>query len=113
MHEASIVLSVISIVEEEAGKHGVLKVNTITMCVGELSCVEKQTLQACFEIASKSPALEKAELIFEPVKAVLRCDSCGAAFGRENWLENCPECNGSSISIEHGRELYVKNFDAD
>ncbi len=113
MHETSIVLSTISIVEDEARKHGVSKINSITMCIGELTCVEKETLRGCFDVAVESGALAGAKLIIEPVAAVFRCEKCGASLGRKQWSGTCPKCAGGDVCLEQGRELYVKSFEAD
>lgn len=113
MHEASLVLSTISIVEEEAKRLGVTKINSITMCVGELACVEEQTLRGCFEVAVEDGTLSGTELIIEPVQAVYRCDKCDASLTGRKQPPVCPKCNIGSLCLEKGRELYVKSFEAD
>lgn len=113
MHEASIILSIISIVEEEARRRGVSRVNSVTMCVGELACVEERSLRGCFEVAVEMSALAGAELIIEPVESVFRCDSCGASSQGRAWADACPQCNADRMTLVHGRELFVKSFEAD
>ncbi|SKA67811.1 hydrogenase maturation nickel metallochaperone HypA [Desulfobaculum bizertense] len=113
MHEISIILSIISIVEEEAKKHGISHVHSVTICVGELSCVEEQTLRGCFEVATETSSLAGAKLIIEPVEAVFNCARCGGSIRAHTWLNTCSHCNANDLNLVQGRELFVKNFEAD
>ncbi|WP_371384776.1 hydrogenase maturation nickel metallochaperone HypA [Pseudodesulfovibrio karagichevae] len=113
MHETAIILSTISIVEEEAKKRGVSQIHSVTMCVGELACVEEQTLRGCFEVAVETSTLSGAELIIKPVEAVFCCGSCGASNRGRTWSDTCPRCKAANLTLTQGRELYVKSFEAD
>ena len=113
MHETSIVLSIISIVEDEARKRRVSRINTVTLCVGELASIEENTLRGCFEIAVENSMLAEAELVIEPVEAVFSCNCCGVTVTGRSGPDSCPGCQCSSLNLKQGRELYVKSFEAD
>ncbi|MDC7217724.1 MAG: hydrogenase maturation nickel metallochaperone HypA [Spirochaetales bacterium] len=113
MHEASIVLGILNIVEEEAKRLHLNKVNKITMCLGEFTCAEVQTLRDCFELVAEPTLAAEAELIIESVKATAKCNRCRKVFPVKKQEMECPYCGSKTMRLKSGRELYVKSFEAD
>ncbi|CCH50254.1 hydrogenase maturation nickel metallochaperone HypA/HybF [Pseudodesulfovibrio piezophilus] len=113
MHEATIVLGALTIVEEEMKKLGLNTVSRITLCRGELACVEEQTLQGCFEIASQTGFAQGAELAIERIPISFKCTRCDTIETTKILPSSCRHCGSEHLNLATGRELYVKNFEAE
>jgi hydrogenase nickel incorporation protein HypA/HybF len=113
MHESTLALSILGIVVDEAAKAHAAAVRSVTLCVGELACVEPQTLTACFELVAEGTLADKTRLSIRRIPATGTCEVCGAAVRRQNRLMRCPKCSAASIKLVTGRELYVESIEVD
>jgi hydrogenase nickel incorporation protein HypA/HybF len=91
MHEYSIIQSLLTRVEEEAGKHGAVSVHRIELRIGEQSGVEMDLLITAFETFRHGSICQAAELSVTPVPAVWRCPVCGRQLGQGDILL-CGDC---------------------
>ena len=92
MHEYSIVSALLARVEAEARVHGAEKVHSIRVQIGELSGVEKDLLEAAYELARERTLCEKAELEIVPVEARWACRSCKTTIPKGAILR-CSDCD--------------------
>ncbi|MEG2005208.1 MAG: hydrogenase maturation nickel metallochaperone HypA, partial [Bilophila sp.] len=63
MHEATMVASLMRIIEEEATRYAVERITRVRLAVGLFTAVEPQTLRACFELFAEGTVAEGAELV--------------------------------------------------
>lgn len=113
MHELSICMSILSIVEEEvAKKDDVTGVKTVTLKVGELSCLEARTLTSCFEVISEKTIADGAKLVVNAVKARWACKACGHEF-EERLPGQCPACEKRQLKMVAGREFLVESLEVE
>jgi hydrogenase nickel incorporation protein HypA/HybF len=107
MHELSIALSLLDLVEEEADRRGV-RVATIHLRLGPLSGVVRDALISAFELAREGTPQEQAELVVEEVPVVVLCPKCAAPKTPESaWELCCPTCGTPTPEVLSGRELEV------
>ena len=111
MHEYGITESLLKIVEDKAAEAGVSKVSTIRVVVGALTGFVPESIQFYFETMSKNTVADGAMLEFEQPPVKLRCRSCGEEFQPDHLQWSCPVCNRTEVSIEGGRELYIKDME--
>lgn len=102
MHEASLVMGILRIVQDEAAKHGSPHVMRVTLGMGLLACVEAQTLRGCFEIFAENTIADKAELVIEKIPLKCRCESCAHSFALHKRHFLCPHCGSTDITFEGG-----------
>lgn len=99
MHELGIVYHIIRDVENVARAHGVRRVSSVTLLLGEVSGVVPDLLLDAWRwAADKKPITEGAELIVEPVEAVTHCGACGLDYATVEHGKTCPHC-GSGETI--------------
>ena len=108
MHEQSIVASLLSLAIEDAKKDKAQRIISIKLVVGELTGVEKDAVSFYFGFMAKNTIAAGASLEFTYTKAQLRCRDCDILFPRNKLKFNCPECDGKTIEIVGGRELYIE-----
>ena len=93
MHELGIVYHIIRDVENVARAHGVRRVSSVTLLLGEVSGVVPDLLLDAWRwAADKKPITEGAELIVEPVEAVTHCGACGLDYATVEHGKTCPHC---------------------
>jgi len=108
MHELSIALSILELVEEEAERRGHARVEAIHLKIGPLSGVVKEALVSAFELASEQTDFAKCSLVIEDVPISIRCEHCNAERPvRSLQSFFCLECGTPASEIVHGRELQI------
>lgn len=111
MHEISLIESIIEIIIAEMPEHNVTRIESIALRIGEMRQVIPETLHFGFDILSKDTPVEGAKLIIESVPIKGRCRTCGQEFVIENYLNNCPKCEGIDNEIISGKELEIAGFE--
>src|SRR4051794_24069169 len=108
MHELSIALSILDIVEEEADRRGGVLVRAIHIKLGPLSGVVKDALLAAYEMARAESRFTDSQLVIEEVPVVLFCAACNAEQLAESLQSmRCAACGVPSNHIVRGRELEI------
>lgn len=117
MHEMSIAQSIMSIIQDEMGKHGLTKVNRVVLKNGRLAGVVSDALSFAWEVLTKNSPLDGAELVVEEIPLQLACGGCGHEFICEDAISHlmpCPLC-GEQLGhkVLSGKEMYIDSIDAD
>jgi hydrogenase nickel incorporation protein HypA/HybF len=108
MHELSIAMSIIEMVEEESRKHGGVQVTAVHLKLGALSGVVKEALLGSFEMACEDTVLRGAKLVVEDIPVLIYCQACKAQRPVSSiQLFCCAECGTPSAAVVQGKELEV------
>jgi hydrogenase nickel incorporation protein HypA/HybF len=106
MHELSIAMSILEVVEEEMQRHNGAKLEAIHVRLGPLSGVVKESLLSAYELAREPTTFSKARLVFEDCPIVMFCPNCQAERSVESLQRLCcTECDTPASKIVRGREL--------
>jgi hydrogenase nickel incorporation protein HypA/HybF len=107
MHELSIAMSIVEVVQEEAGRRGV-QVEAVHLKLGALSGVVKEALLSGYEMACADTPLQGSRLVVEDVPVVVLCPACrGPRPLRSLQLFCCAECGAPASEVVQGKELEV------
>lgn len=121
MHEVSVVSSLVDAVLRELEKYRVIKVNSVTVIIGDLTNLGEEQMRFAYEIVTRDTILEGSEFIVEHEPIELSCDSCGYT-GPARILSDpdfemhsipilaCPQCNGH-VHVTKGQTCAVKCMD--
>ena len=119
MHEMSIVEALLEAVQRarvdalrrESRVHSDGRVLAVHVRVGGLRQVVPETLQFCYEAATRDTSLAGSRLEIERVPATARCRECRAEFAVEdNWFE-CPRCQTVGAELLTGQELDLTSIE--
>ncbi len=113
MHEFSIAIGIIEIVNQHAEKAEAHIVNEIEIEVGELSGVVLDAMEFAMESAKKGTLAENAGIVFHYIKGRGQCRDCGKAFDLQNVFDPCPFCGAFNPEVKQGKELRVKAINVD
>jgi len=113
MHEMAIAEGILDIVLDYAARNQATKVTKIQLLLGEMSGVETDALQFCFEALSKKTMAEGTNLTLHRVPLMGHCKDCDATTQIERYRFLCPHCDSANLEIVSGRELQVEFLEVD
>jgi hydrogenase nickel incorporation protein HypA/HybF len=113
MHELSIAMSIVDIVEDYAKKAKANKVKQLDLEIGTQSGVVDEALKFAMDEAFKGNVLEGAEVKIHKVQAEAKCDACGHVFPVDELFSPCPKCSQIRNELVKGKELNVKKIIVD
>lgn len=114
MHEISLAVSILDIIEEYAAKEKFRKVNSIRLSFGRLTCIEPKALEFAFEVQAGGTRAEGAKLNFEILPVSVHCLACEADSDMDAFSGSCPKCGAFEVMITGGREdLKIIDMDVD
>jgi hydrogenase nickel incorporation protein HypA/HybF len=107
MHELSIALSILDLVEEEAERRAG-RVAAVHLKLGPLSGVVKEALVSAYDLARAGTPFAQAELVVEEVPVAAYCPTCAAERTLTAFPQLCcPTCGTPTPEVVRGRELEV------
>lgn len=121
MHEVSIVSNLVRGVLLELESHDVVKVNSVTAVIGDLTNLGSEQMSFAYEVVTRDTVLEGSEFIIERERIELQCKECGFN-GPAKVLEDpdfsshsipilaCPQCGGP-VTVTKGQTCMVKYID--
>jgi hydrogenase nickel incorporation protein HypA/HybF len=108
MHELSIAVGILDMVEEEMRKHEGAQLDAVILRIGALSGVVKEALLSAYELAREQSAFANSQLILEDVPIAVFCLKCNAERPVHSVQDlRCTECDTPASEVLRGRELEV------
>jgi hydrogenase nickel incorporation protein HypA/HybF len=108
MHEVSIALSLLDIVEKKCREEGYQRVESVSVRVGKASGVLPEAFSFAWEAVKKDTIARDSRLTLNLIPVGGTCVACGAHFETENtFLTECPFCSSASFQVIQGRELEI------
>ncbi|KEY59092.1 hydrogenase maturation nickel metallochaperone HypA [Serratia sp. DD3] len=113
MHEISLCLSTMELIEQQARQHGAKRVTAVWLEIGALSCIEEQALRFSFASASRYTLAEGCHLRLSYQPAQAWCWDCSASVYIEQHDAGCPQCGGHTLRVESGESLRLKQIEVE
>jgi hydrogenase nickel incorporation protein HypA/HybF len=108
MHELSIAVSILEVVEEEMQSHPGAQLEAVHLRLGPLSGVVKEALTSAYELAREQTPFPRSRLVFEETPLIIYCSRCQAERAPESVQElSCAVCGQPAAEVRGGRELEV------
>ncbi|KXG44443.1 hydrogenase maturation nickel metallochaperone HypA/HybF [Tepidibacillus decaturensis] len=113
MHEMALMGDILHLIEEDAKKRNIKKVEEVDLIVGELSNALPDALEMAFDVY-KSQGIDfldknaKLTIIHEKAKAI--CVICELEYMPEQRIAVCPACNFPSGKLIAGETFKVKSY---
>ncbi len=106
MHEVSVALSLLEMIEERCRNEGYSSVESVRVRIGKASSILPEALKLAFEMAKKETVAGEAELLIDLIPVRALCKRCLKSFeGEDSFIFECPFCNSPSLRLISGREL--------
>lgn len=112
MHELSIAMRVIEMVEQEVAAAGGGRVVSVSLRIGELAGVSEPALQFAFEQAREGTVAADARLQITHLPVQIFCPACAAVreLPRVPPLA-CPVCGRPTGDLRQGEELELDSIE--
>ena len=110
MHELSIVMSMVDIVEDELQKSGAGAVLEIELEIGTLSGVILEAMEFALDEGVKNTILGKTKKKIISIPGRAKCNQCSHEFDVEDLFTSCPECSSFDSTVIQGEELRIKSI---
>jgi hydrogenase nickel insertion protein HypA len=109
MHEASIALSILDIVQSKCQEEGCSSVDSIRVRIGKAAGILPDSLIFAFDSAKDNTVARNATLAIETVPVGGTCHDCKKEFTVEGvqYVFSCPLCGSKSFEITSGREMEI------
>ncbi len=111
MHELSVVMEVITCVEQALDDQPGRRIRRLDLRIGALSGVERELFEDCLGVAVENTALEDAELVIEDVPVEVDCLDCGQVTQPTPPLLECAVCGAANTTVVSGRDLVVHSME--
>ncbi len=113
MHELSIAMNIVKIVNQEyiKGKYN-SEITKIFFSAGKMNAIIPDSLQLNFNIVkSRYKEMKNAELIIEEKNVIIKCQKCNeeVEINEPNFL--CQKCGSIDIDLVQGKEMHVDSFE--
>jgi hydrogenase nickel incorporation protein HypA/HybF len=113
MHELGITSRIIQTVTQEMQRHGLSRVNSVRIRLGELSGIDPSALLFSWEASTRGTAFEPVRLEIQPVPASGRCRHCQREFNVVDLMFRCPDCQSGKIDLVRGQEIEIASLDVE
>lgn len=110
MHELSIVLNIVDIIEQEALKAGADSVSVIELDIGKLSTIEPATFEFAWKHGIRDSVLDGVDLILNYIPGKGSCRECNTIFEMETLFDPCPDCGNYLSEIIEGQQMSIKTI---
>ena len=104
MHELAITQSVVAAVSDRLGD---VRVDVITLEVGQLSGVVADSIRFCFDLCVEGTSMQGATLDIIDIPGQAHCETCGSTFELTDRIPLCA-CGSASLTILDGEQLRIK-----
>jgi hydrogenase nickel incorporation protein HypA/HybF len=113
MHEVAVARQIVEAVVDTALRHGGGRVCAARLVLGELTCIDPETLTFAFEVGCRGTCAESCRLEIRRLPLVLRCRGCGGEGERSGPVDPCPRCGAVGGDVLQGREIRLTTIDVD
>ncbi|MCO6428886.1 hydrogenase maturation nickel metallochaperone HypA [Nitrosomonas communis] len=113
MHEMSLAENVLQIIEEAAHHQSFTCVKMVWLEIGQLACVEQESLHFCFEVVTRDSIAQRARLEIIDIPAVGWCKICTHEVPMITLHDACPQCGSYGLKVLRGDTLRVKELEVE
>jgi len=110
MHEYSLIMSLLSRVEDETRRRGALRIHALAIRVGDLSGVDPDLLAGAYELAREGTSCASAELRLTRVPALWSCPGCRRPFAPGEVLR-CTACGAAAVLSDGADALTLDSIE--
>lgn len=111
MHELSLAESMRELIEERAALEGFSAVKTVYLQIGQLSHVEAEAMQFCFDSVMQGSIAEYAALKISTPEGLGECRSCHKQSKMTHLYDACTHCGEFGLHILQGDQVNVSSIE--
>lgn len=110
MHELSIALNIVEIIQQEAVVHKANSILELEIEIGELAGVDIECLRFTMDSVIRNTILENCEIKYNTIHGLCKCIACNHEYDASTLFSCCPQCGSYASKNISGTELRIKSF---
>ncbi len=95
----------------EARESNAKRIMTVQLALGEISELDRDSIQKHWDELSRGTAAEQAQLRIRLIQAEVQCMACFAQYHPLNGEIHCPHCGSYGAKILSGEEFYLESIE--
>lgn len=112
MHETSIALGILDIINDRCIAEGYHSVESVRLRIGRAAGIMPEALLFSFDVAKEGTLAENATLIIDSIPLGGICSECKSEFEvEEAYVLSCPQCGSTAFKIQKGYEMEIVEMD--
>ena len=111
MHEMSLAEGVLQLIEDAAHQQEFAKVTAVWLEIGQLSGVEVEAMEFCFEAVMRDSIADGARLEIIALPGIGWCMQCAMTVPMTEVFGECPQCGSHQMQVTGGTEMRVKELE--
>jgi len=113
MHEMTLAVSVLQIVEDAVRREGLRHVRAVWLEIGQLASVEPEAMRFCFDAVARDSVAEGARLEIVTTAGAAWCNLCSKAVALAELGAPCPHCGGYRLRLTEGTGMRVMELEGE
>ncbi len=105
MHELSLAENILQLIEDAAQQQHFTQVEAVWLEIGQLACVEHESLRFFFNSVKKDTIAQEAKLEIITITGQGICDRCHQTIAVNSYDMACPRCGSYAVTITQGEEM--------
>ncbi len=110
MHEITILVELVNMVEEAAKENNVVRIDTVTIQIGQLSSIVPRYMREYYPNVTEGTILEGSKLKIEMIPGNGLCHHCDKVFNVVKNKGRCPICRADDWELLSGKEFNLKEI---
>lgn len=113
MHELSLAENLLQIIEDAARTQQFSRVRTVRLEIGQLACIEQESLRFYFDAVTADSIAQQAKLEIIDIAGQAECEACGQRCRIEAYDTACPHCGCYALKVTQGGEMRIKELEVE
>lgn len=113
MHELSLAESLLQVIESAAHQQQFSRVKTVWLEIGQLACVEQESLRFYFDVVKADSIARQARLEIIDIAGQAECEDCHRNCSIDIYHTACPYCGHYALKITRGEEMRIKELEVE
>lgn len=109
----SLVEGVRELIEDAAAREGFSRVSSVRVEIGQLSGVEREAFEFCFDLAMRGGIADGARLEVVATPGRGRCPACGRETALAVVYAPCEHCGTVPVAVIGGTEMRVIDLEVE
>lgn len=113
MHELSLAESILQLIEDTAVDQSFTQVKTVWLEIGQLACVEQESLRFFFDVVTQDSIARQAKLEIIEIAGQALCKQCNQVFAITAHSQACPHCGNYALQVTQGGGMRIKELEVE
>lgn len=113
MHELSLAENILQLIEDTAVDQPFTLVKTVWLEIGQLACVEQESLRFFFGVVTQDSIAWQAKLEIIEIAGQALCKQCNQVILITTYHQACLHCGSHALQVTQGDGMRIKELEVE